>query len=219
MAPPNLDDDSERSACFPVYVDRQDFNIEAWLPYGVTTDHVCSAMNEFIDFIGFINQQLATRQIPRLECMLMPANFSSIVGEFIATSIPKYCDSVVRNRYHNGHPDLLPAGMFPRDACQYGHTGIEIKASRYLRGWQGHNAEESFLTVFCFEASRPSDEVNGIAPKPFRFLLVCGAQLERDDWIFSGRSETSRRTITASVNDRGYAKMMTNWIYRAPEIL
>ena len=39
-------------------------------------------MNEFIDFIGFVNQQLNGRGILRLETMLMPANFSSIVGEF-----------------------------------------------------------------------------------------------------------------------------------------
>jgi hypothetical protein len=215
MAPPNFGDASERAACFPIYVERQHFNPDAWLPYGVTTDHICSAMNEFVDFIGFIDQQLATRQIPRLESILMPANFSSIVGEFIAMSIPKYSSSVVRNRYHNGHPDLLPAGMFPSDACQYGHEGIEIKGSRYLRGWQGHNAEESFLTVFCYESNRPSDEMKSIAPIPFRFLLVCGAPLERGDWVFSGRSETSRRTITASVTDSGCAKMMANWIYRA----
>ena len=36
------------------------------------------------------------------------------------------------------------------------------------------------------------------------------------DWTFSGRSETSRRTITAGVNRSGYDKMVGNWIYKAP---
>jgi hypothetical protein len=43
-----------------------------------------------------------------------------------------------------------------------------------------------------------------------------GAQLEESDWKFAGRSETSRRTITASVTSSGYNKMMANWIYNAP---
>src|SRR5437762_5985786 len=66
-------------------------------------------MQEFINFLGFMNSQLRTREIPRFEAMLMSANFSSLVGEFIAASLPKYCASIVKNRYHNGHPDLLPA--------------------------------------------------------------------------------------------------------------
>jgi hypothetical protein len=41
--------------------------------------------------------------------------------------------------------------------------------------------------------------------------------LKKEDWKFSGRSATSRRTITASVTPSGFAKMEANWIYRASE--
>lgn len=170
-------------------------------------------MQDFIEFLGFINQQLFSRDIVRLESMLMPANFSSIVGEFMNTAIPKHCPNLVKNRYHNGHPDLIPAGVFTGDSVQHSHIGIEVKASRYLTGWQGHNAENIWLMVFVFDSSRPVDLNEGIPPKPFRFIKVVGAQLEETDWLFSGRSETSRRTITASVTPSGYAKMMANWIY------
>ncbi len=197
-------------------VDAKHFNQAAQLPYGLTVDHVRSSMNSFLDFIGFINDQLATRSIQPLEAMLMPANFSSMVGEFATSAIPQHCKTLVKNQYHNGHPDLLPAGKYPKNACQYGHEGIEIKGSRYLKGWQGHNAEESFLMVFCYESGRPTDELKNIAPKPFKFLLVCGAKLEESDWTFAGRSETSRRTITATINASGYNKMIRNWIYKAP---
>jgi hypothetical protein len=173
-------------------------------------------MEEFTDFIGFINTQLRTRKIQRLDTMLMPANFSSIVGEFMTSAIPKYCKSIAKNAYHNGHPDLIPAGRYPGNRLQHGTEGIEVKASRYLKAWQGHNAEDAWLLVFCFESGRPTDEVKGVPPKPFRFLLVAGAQLTKSDWLFAGRSETSRRTITASVMRTGYEKMMANWIYRAP---
>ena len=156
-------------------------------------------MNTFLEFIEFLNGQLATRKMTPLECMLMPANFSSIVGEFMSSTIPKFCSSIVKNQYHNGHPDLIPAGKYPKDASQHGHEGIEIKSSRYLKGWQGHNAEKSYLMVFCYESGRPTDDLKGIKAKPFRFLLVCGAKLTETDWTFAGRSETSRRTITAAV--------------------
>jgi len=208
-------DCSELPAYAPSPVCIENFNQGARIPYGLTIDHLCGAMNEFIDFIGFINRQLHDRNIPRLETMLMPATFSSIVGEFMASAIPKHCPTIVKNGYHNGHPDMVPKGMFPDDGVQHGQEGIELKGSRYLRGWQGHNAEDVWLMVFCFESNRPGDQEKSIQPLPFHYLGVFGAQLEKVDWTFSGRSGTSRRTITASVNRRGYVKMMSNWIYRS----
>ncbi|MCL4507832.1 MAG: hypothetical protein M1434_11270 [Chloroflexi bacterium] len=203
--------DEEKLACKPVPLTSTGFNVSAQLPHGLQVAHIKAAMEDFLDFIGFINQQLSTKSIMRIESMLMPANFSSIVGEFMSSTLPKYCASIVKNRYHNGHPDLIPIGVFPDDAAQHASDGIEIKASRYNRGWQGHNPENTWLMVFVFDSNRPSD----ITPKSFQFKMVVGAQLTKSDWIYSGRSATSRRTITASVTDTGYQKMMTNWIYKA----
>jgi hypothetical protein len=211
-------DDPQIAACHPQPVKLEHFNPRAILPFGLTVGHIQNSMNEFVDFIGFINQQLNGRSIPRLETMLMPANFSSIVGEFMTSSIPKYCPNLAKNNYHNGHPDMVPAGRFPENAVQHSKEGIEVKGSRYLRGWQGHNAEDAWLMVVCFDGGRPTDERKGIAPKPFEYLMVVGAQLAQSDWTFAGRSETSRRTITASVNGSGYAKMMANWIYKSPKL-
>lgn len=203
----------EELACNPQKVRIEQFNRKAVLPLGLKVEHICAAMNDFIDFIGFIDQQLATKKIERLETMLMPANFSSIVGEFITAAIPKYCNTVCKNAYHNGHPDLIEKGRHPKDSVQHYHEGIEVKGSRYLKAWQGHNAEDTWLMVFMFESGRPTDAIKGVKPKPFRFIRVVGAELVKADWTFAGRSETSRRTITASVNNSGYAKMMANWIF------
>jgi len=208
----------EAAACKARDPDPRGFNRRAMIPLGVTVDHIASAMKEFTDFLGFINTQLRTRQIQRLETMLMPANFSSIVGEFMISAIPKYCPTITKNNYHNGHPDLVPAGKYPGNKVQYGIDGIEVKSSRYLRGWQGHNAEDAWLMVFCFLSGRPTDVDKKIAAAPFRFLLVLGAQLQKSDWQFAGRSETSRRTITAAVTRTGYDKMMRNWIYKDPGV-
>lgn len=206
----------ELAACTATTPDPAGLNPNVVLPYGVIGPQVLTAMTEFTDFLTFVNTQLSTRGTPRLETMLMPANFSSMVGEFMSSNLPKACASIVKNKYHNGHPDMLPAGMYPGDSLQHGTEGIEVKASRYLKGWQGHNAEDCWLMVCVYESGRPTDEAKGILPKPFRYLEVLCARLEKADWNENGRREGSRRTITASVTPDGYAKMFDNWIYRAP---
>lgn len=205
----------ELAACTPTPLNPQGFNKQVVLPCGLTTEHLRTTMTDYLDFLGFLNQQLNTRELPRLESFLMPANFSSMVGEFMSAIIPKYCQTLVKNMYHNGHPDLIPKGKFENDACQHGTDGIEIKASRHSSGWQGHNAEDVWLMVFVFDANSSRDVHRGISPKSFRFAKVLGAQIAKSDWAFSGRSATSRRTITASVTRSGYEKMEANWIYRS----
>jgi len=68
--------------------------------------------------------------------------------------------------------------------------------------------------VFYFDSNTSRDKEREVGPKPFRFKAVYVAKLEEEDWTFSGRSETSRRTITASINQRGVEKMKSNWLYR-----
>jgi hypothetical protein len=203
----------EKKACNSKPVNADMFNQACSLPYGLTVDHIHNAMNEFIDFLSFLNKQLYTKGLPRLESFLMPANFSSIVGEFMNMSIPKHCNTLVKNQYHNGHPDLIPNGRFLDNAIQYTNEGIEVKGSRHSSGWQGHNPESVWLMVFHFDSNTANDKNKGIPPKPFCFKAVYAAQLEENDWTFSGRSDTSRRTITASVNRSGVDKMKANWIY------
>lgn len=215
MAKPTFD----LSVCTPEIPDPKGFNRKAVIPCGVTIGCIRKAMTEFTEFLGFIDTQLCSKGMARFEDMLMPANFSSMVGEFMTASLPKYCKTVAKNTYHNGHPDILPAGKYLNNSAQHaGADGIEVKASRYLRGWQGHNPEDAWLMVFVFAGGRPTDKAKGISQKPFRFISVCGALLEKSDWLFAGRSETSRRTITASVTRTGYDKMMANWIYKAPAL-
>lgn len=205
---------AELLACTPALVKTASFNPKAQIPFGLTVQHIEAAMIDFVNFLGFINVQLATKQIQRLEAFMMQANFSSLVGEFMAATIPKYCPTLCKNKWHNGHPDLIPKGIFPKDAILHGNEGIEIKGSRHTSGWQGHNAEDVWLMVFVFDSNTVRHDAEGIAPRPFRFVKVVGAMITKADWNFSGRSETSRRTITASVTRSGYEKMERNWIYR-----
>ncbi|MGH9466503.1 MAG: hypothetical protein ACRD1Y_04025 [Terriglobales bacterium] len=193
------------------------FNLKAKLPLGLLSEHVHAAMRDFIEFLTAVDAQLHARQMVSLENTMMQANFSSLVGELIAARIPKYCSSLVRNTYHNGHPDILPVGRYPGDAAQHaGSDGIEIKASRYLQGWQGHKAENVWLMVFVFQSGREGPKIR--EGQAFRFLLVAGGALTVDDWQFSGRAANSRRTITASVKPAGAERMKANWIYKCKEL-
>lgn len=187
------------------------FNNDAVLPYGLSINHIESAMQDFLNFLTLINNELNKKGMMTLEQMLMPANFSSIVGEFINSTVPIYCKTLSKNKYHNGHPDLVKKGMFLNDAVQHSHEGIEVKASRYDKSWQGHNPENIWLMVFVFKSSRPNDISD---TTPFYFKAVYGAKLEESDWTYAGRNKGSRRTITASVNNNGFEKMSSNWIYK-----
>jgi len=206
--------ENEEKACTPSSINSLYLNAKCKLPYGMRVQHVCRAMEDFIDFLGFINLQMYSKGIPRLESFLMPANFSSIVGEYMNMAIPKYCATLARNQYHNGHPDLVPGGMFPENSIQYADEGIEVKGSRHSSGWQAHNPEAVWLMVFHFDSNTSNDIRKSILPKLFCFKGVYAAKLEKSDWNFSGRSSTSRRTITASVNKSGVEKMKSNWLYR-----
>ncbi|MCS1410715.1 MAG: hypothetical protein M2R45_03910 [Verrucomicrobia subdivision 3 bacterium] len=76
-------------------------------------------MEEFIDFLGFLNPKLRSKDLPRLESFLMPANFSSSVGEFMNLRIPEQCNDLVKNQCYNSHPDLIPVNRFSDDAIQF----------------------------------------------------------------------------------------------------
>ena len=203
---------TEEQAATPIPVQDDSFNPDVALPFGLTTDHIKDAMDDFTEFLGVINRELHGRDMARIECILMPANFSSMVGEFMNDRIPSHCEGIARNQYHNGHPDLLPTDEYPGNSVQYGERGIEVKASRYQSGFQGHNAEASWLMVFVFDVNSPNEPQ---PIRPFRFRRVLGAQLAIEDWGAAGRNEGSRRTPTASVLASGVAKMTANWIYWA----
>lgn len=201
---------SIREAATPVELEEEHFNPDSDLPYGLEVEHVGQAMKDFNQWLGTINESLVSDDLERLEDIAMPANMSSIVGEYMHTRIPKYCTGLVQNTYHNGHPDMIPAGMYEEDSVQYGDHGIEVKASRYRSSWQGHNSENCWLMVFHYDSNSPNE------PEPIRPFSLNGvfiAELEEEDWSFAGRSEGSRRTITASVLASGRDRMIENYVY------
>lgn len=48
----------ELIACQPHPIESNGFNPNATLPYDFRIEHILLAMNNFVEFLGFINQQL-----------------------------------------------------------------------------------------------------------------------------------------------------------------
>ena len=157
-------DNDETSACTPQPLTQNGFNQNCILPYGLSIEHIEKAMHDHLDYLRLINQTVNSAGKLRLESLLMPANFSSMVGEYLNTMLPKYCLDLVKNQYPNGHPDLIPSNRFENNAVQHSSEGIEIKASLHSSRWQGHNAESVWLMVYVFDNNTSNDWIKKETP-------------------------------------------------------
>jgi hypothetical protein len=193
------------------------FNSKAMIPFGLTTEHIYRSMTDFTDFMRFIDIDLASQKIARFEDLLTTSNFSSMVSEFMSVTIPKHCRTVVKNNYHNGHPNILPAGIYPSNSVRDGGTqGIEIRASRYLKNWQGRSDGDSWLMMFVFQSGRLNPKVT--QQVGFKFLIVAGGLLSKNEGPYAGASGTGLTSITQSITKVAAQKIMANWIYKCREL-
>ena len=62
---------TEEQACTPMPMDARWFNQKASLPHGCTVDSIRASMQDFLEFLEFVNCSLHTRGISRLESMLI----------------------------------------------------------------------------------------------------------------------------------------------------
>lgn len=201
------------------YIDRATLHPKGWndnvaLPYGLRPSETKAAVDDIYDFLYNVNRFLVERGWDRLEETLSAATFSGVMSELVVEGVSKRSDTVVKNQYHNGRPDLIPRGMYADDACQRGADGIEVKASRWSNGWQGHNVEDGWIMICQYFIDRNTTPVENRSPS--RFDRIMCAQLNEDDWSFSGRGAASRRTPTASIKRSGVAKLEANAIYLDP---
>lgn len=187
---------------------------DAQLPYGLTVTEVKAAINAAYDLLHDINTFLVSRSYARLEDLLLGNAFAGLLSEVLVKSLSDHSATLVRNAYTGGHPDLIPRGTHPNNAILRALEGLEVKSSRQSGGWQGHNPETGWVMIFRYVVDSKTIPVE--ARQPTKIVEVLAARLEMRDWNFSGRSETSRRTITASINRYGMAKLRGNPVYRDP---
>jgi len=198
------------------------FNPDAELPYGLTAEEVATAIKEFYDFYSELNEFLLGEDHGRLETVIRANNaLSDFVGNVVTEEVAKASDSLMMNQKQDGFPDLLPVENEEYRSKNYevhhGDHGIETKCSKSSGGWQAHNNESAWFIIFRYERGNPKDEIREM--DPIRFVQVPAANLDEDDWSYSGRSEDSRRTITSSILADGMHKLRSNPIYEDPNAI
>jgi hypothetical protein len=184
------------------------------LPYGLRASEVKAALDDIYDFLYNINRFLTERGWDRLEETLSAATFSGVISELVVEGVSKRSATIIKNQHHNGRPDLVPRGVYEADGCLRGDDGVEVKASRWSNGWQGHNVENGWIMICQYNIDRKTEPIEQRAPTKFDRIMC--AKLSETDWSYSGRREGSRRTPTASIKRAGVAKLAASAVYCDP---
>ena len=167
-------------------------------------------MQDAYDLLCDLNSALVGRDLARLEETVRPAIFSGIMSDALTAAMARHSRVLTENRYHNGHPDLIPAGRYPNDAVSAGSDGIEVKATKGRGGVDTHGARDAWLLVFRYHVDSETEPL--VARAPTRFVEALLAHLTVADFRRNPRGELGTRT--ASPNKQGLAKLRANWIYR-----
>jgi hypothetical protein len=131
------------------------FNPAVKLPFNLRKSDFEAAMQDIYDFLSDTNQFLVDKGLPRLDDTVRAANMSGLLSDLLTDSMAKHARNMARNKYHNGHPDLLVGGEYPNDSVQSGTEGVEIKATNKKGGAvDTHGARDQYMCVFVYQADR-----------------------------------------------------------------
>lgn len=186
------------------------FNGKAKLPYELRIADFELAMQDIYDLLFDINMAMVSRGLKRIEETVRPAIFSGILSDALTASIARHSRVLTENRFHNGHPDIIPEGLYANDAVQSGEEGVEVKATKGRGAVDMHGARAAWLCVFRYLVDFTTEPV--VARVPTRIVEVLFAKLTVEDFRRNPRGELGTRT--ASPNREGVAKLRQNWIYR-----
>ena len=194
-------------------VDKSKLNRDAALPYDLRLLDFESAMQDVYDFFYDVNLHLTGKGLGRLEDTLRKANLSGTVSDMLTASVAAHSRTLVQNRYHNGHPDLLVRGLYPDESAKAGDEGVEIKCTRKKGGAvDTHGAREQWMCVFVYQVD-PGTKPAADRP-PLKFTEVYIGHVALEDFRRNDRGELGTRTATLHAD--GVAKLRRNWIYLDP---
>jgi hypothetical protein len=205
----------------PKYLERPTARLEeadagVALPYAMTAEGVVAAVNDIYAYLHALNTASVEYGYGRLEELMQPAGYSGLLSQLICASLAKqFANSkpgLAVNQFPNGRPDLVPRAVYPQDAVLRGEEGVEVKVTRSAASWQGHNPETGWICVFQIGIDLATLPIYDRPPMTIDRVLIAG--LDESDWNFSGRSETSRRTPTASINQKGRTKLLVGMVYQ-----
>jgi hypothetical protein len=163
---------------------------ETIMPEGLTVDHLEEAMKIVVEVFDAINDGLTKRGMPPLNEFIRRNQYSGMVSDLITRALDRI--SEFKKTKNTEYPDLknLSTGV-----------GIEVKATFSGQPWStvGHNVTNGWFLVFEFD-------INEKGSPSFRRVWI--GDLTEGDFIWRGRSPTSKRTPTASVKKESWEKKM-----------
>ncbi|MGH8606065.1 MAG: hypothetical protein ACREX9_01170 [Gammaproteobacteria bacterium] len=173
-----------------------------------------AALLDVYDFFFDVNRGLVDRGLDRLDDMLRPAIMSGLLSDMLTSSLAKHSRTLVVNRYHNGHPDLVVRGVYASNSVKAGTEGVEIKTTRKRGGAvDTHGARDQWMCVFVYDVDNETEPARNRSP--MIFVEVYLGQVTREDFRKNPRGELGTRTAT--LHRVGIEKLRHNWIYKLKE--
>ncbi len=187
------------------------FNERIELPFNLRLEDFRMALQDVYDFFHDVNGLLEVKGLQRFDDMLRPAIMSGMLSDMLTASLARHSRSLTENRYHNGHPDLVVRGRYPKDSVKAGSEGVEIKTTRKEGGAVDfHGAREQWLCVFVYTMDSETEPARYRAPTVITEVYL--AKVSREDFRRNERGELGTRT--ASLDRAGLQKLRENWVYR-----
>lgn len=169
------------------------------------------AMQDVYDFFYDVNSMLCDRGLQRLDDMLRPAIMSGLLSDMLTASLAKHSRVLTENQFFNGHPDLVPQGVYPGNAAKAGMGGVEVKTTKKIGGAvDTHGARDQWMCVFVYEIDTETEPA--VERHPMKFTEVYLGHVTVLDFRKNPRGELGTRTAT--LHKGGIQKLRENWIYR-----
>ena len=195
-------------------IDSTRFNPAAELPFELRLKDFEIAMQDILDFFFDVNTGLEQRGLERLDDMLRPAIMSGLLSDMLTASLAKHSRTLVENRFHNGHPDLIVKGVYPENRIKSGIDGVEIKTTRKSGGAvDTHGARDQWMCVFVYDVDVETEPARNRAPMTFTEVYL--GKVVKADFRKNARGELGTRTAT--LHREGIEKLRRNWIYKSTE--
>lgn len=192
-------------------VDPAKFNSSAHLPYALRVLDFQASMQDVYDLFYDLNGLLLDRGLERLDEMLRPAAMSGMISDMLTASLAKHARSLTTNRYFNGHPDLVVAGVYPNDTVQAGSEGVEVKSTRKAGGAvDTHGTRDQWICVFVYQVDNETEPARDRLPMSFTEVYL--AQVTVGDFRLNRRGALGTRTAT--LHREGLQKLRSHWVYK-----
>jgi hypothetical protein len=180
------------------------------LPYELRLIDFEAAMQDVYDFFFDVNTQLIGKGLPRLEDTVRGAILSGLMSDMLTASVAKHSRTLVKNGFHNGHPDLLVQGKYSNDRVKAGEHGVEVKCTTKVGGAvDTHGARDQWFCVFVYQVDRLTEPAIEREPMTFREAYL--AWVTVDDFRRNNRGELGTRTAT--LHKDGIRKLRDHWVY------